>query len=193
MNARSFTLPEGRPGQIAASACTLLAVLLVWLSVGAPAVNWYTSRAATLAQARLEVAHMRALQDSLPELRRLAAQTAAQPEADQTLVAGDSDAVAGANLQAELQGVASQTGASLDSVETLPAQQIGPLRRIGVAVSITTTWPQLIALMTAIDTQRPRMILSDLSVTADSAPDPRQDVSLQASFSLSAFWAGSHP
>jgi general secretion pathway protein M len=193
MNARSFTLPEGRPGQIAACACTLLFAVLVWLSIGAPAVTWYSARAATLAQAQTELAHMQMLRDSLPELRRLAAQTAARPESDQTLVAGDSDAVAGANLQAALAGAASQTGTSLDSVETLPAQQIGPLRRIGVAVSITTTWPQLVALMTAIDTQRPRMILSDLSVTADSAADPSQDVTLQANFSIAAFWAGNHP
>jgi general secretion pathway protein M len=193
MSPSGFTLPEGRAGQIVAVAMTLLAVLLVWLAVGAPVLTWYNTRAAGLAQAKTALAHMLTLRDSLPALRRLAAQTAAQPEADQTLLAGASDAVAGANLQAALQDLASTAGTSLDSVETMPASQIGPLRRIGVAVSVTTTWPQLIALMTSVETQRPRMILSDLSVTADSAPDPRQDVTLQASFSIFAFRAGSQP
>jgi hypothetical protein len=37
------------------------------------------------------------------------------------------------------------------------------------------------------------MIVSDLTVSADSEPDVRLDVSLQASFTVAAFRAGAGP
>jgi hypothetical protein len=70
---------------------------------------------------------------------------------------------------------------------------VGGLRRIGVTVSVTATWPVLTAFLTAIDTAQPRMIVDNLTVSSDSQPDPRSEPSLQASFDVAAFRAGGGP
>jgi general secretion pathway protein M len=186
-------LPEGRAGQALAIAVTIIVAAAIWLGVVMPLLGWYAGQSDALATAQLEAAHLQALQASLPELRRRIAETAIQSSAAEVLLQGGSDAIAGANLQAALNTLATQAGASLDSTESIPAEASGGLRRIGVAVSLTATWPTLVAFLTAIDLASPRMIVSDLTVSADSEPDSRQDVSLQASFMVAAFRAGAGP
>jgi hypothetical protein len=193
MNGQSLNLPEGRLGILLAVAATLLALAVIWLGVVTPVLTWYGAQADDLATARLELAHLQALKDSLPSLRRAVAQGAAQPSGTDVLLSGDSDAIAGANLQATLSDLAAQAGTNLDSAEAVTAQQTGALRRIGVSVSVTATWPVLIAYLAAVDASRPRMVVDDLSVSTNSAPDTRQDVTLQANFTVSAFRAGNAP
>jgi general secretion pathway protein M len=177
-------LPEGRTGQILAAALALAALAALWLGAVAPAWGWFG--------ARPELAHLTMLRTSLPDLRRAVAGSAA-PAAAAMLLAGDSDAIAAANLQSAVQGLATTSGLSLDSVAMVPEEPVGALRKIGVAVSLTTTWPALVALLGAIDTAQPRMITDDLVVTASTPTDPRQDVPLEASFTVSAFRAGDGP
>jgi general secretion pathway protein M len=193
MTSGTLTLPEGRAGQALAIAVTIIVAAAIWLGVVMPLLGWYAGQSDALATAQLEAAHLQALQASLPELRRRIAETAIQSSAAEVLLQGGSDAIAGANLQAALNTLATQAGASLDSTESIPAEASGGLRRIGVAVSLTATWPTLVAFLTAIDLASPRMIVSDLTVSADSEPDSRQDVSLQASFMVAAFRAGAGP
>jgi general secretion pathway protein M len=185
-----LALPEGRQGQLMAVGLTFIALTLLWLGVLSPALGWYGGRQAQLTAARQEAAHMAVLRLTLPALRAAVASPAANAIATQLLLSGNSDDIAGANLQSTLQNLATQTGNSLDSAAMIPPQPVGALRRIGVDVSVTATWPALIALLTAIETAQPRMIVDDLSVTASAQPDPTQDVPLQASFSVSAFRAG---
>jgi len=193
MTSGTLTLPEGRAGQALAIAVTIIVAAAIWLGVVMPLLGWYAGQSDALTTAQLEAAHLQALQASLPELRRRIAETAIQSSAAEVLLQGGSDAIAGANLQAALNTLATQAGASLDSTESVPAEASGGLRRIGVAVSLTATWPTLVAFLTAIDLASPRMIVSDLTVSADSEPDSRQDVSLQASFTVAAFRAGAGP
>lgn len=186
-------LPEGRLGQALAACGALVVASAIWLGVLAPAFSWYGGQADALAASRLELAHMQALQASLPALRRAVAQSADQSAGTDILLSGDTDAIAGANLQSTLNDLATQTGTSLDSAESAGAAQIGGLRRIDVSVSLTATWPVLIAYLAAIDAARPRMMVDDLSVNTNSAPDIHQDVTLQANFTVSAFRAGAGP
>lgn len=189
----ALNLPEGRAGQTLAVGGALLLVAAVWLGVLAPACGWYGGQADELAASRLELAHMRALRDNLPSLRRAVAQSAVQSAGTDILLSGDTDAIAGANLQSDLNDLATQTGTSLDSAESAGAVQIGGLRRVDESVSLTATWPVLVAYLAAIDAARPRMMVDDLSVSTNSAPDVRQDVTLQANFTVSAFRAGTAP
>jgi len=193
MNVSALTLPEGRPGQALAVTMTIAVLAVLWLTVVSPLLGWYGDQEAQLAGAQLEAAHMQALQAGLADLRRQVAASAAQTPAASVLLQGDSDDIAGANLQAALNNLATQAGASLDSTESVPAVASGGLRKIGVSVSLTTTWPALVAFLAAIDAASPRMIVDDLTVSATSTPDPRQDVTLQASFTVSAFRAGGGP
>jgi general secretion pathway protein M len=193
MTPPALSLPEGPAGQALAVALALLAALLLWFGLMTPLFGWYASQSDALAAAQLEAAHLQALRDSLPALRRQIAADAARQAGADILLAGDSDAIAGANLQASLNNLAADAGTSLDSAEMVAAQQTGALRRIGVAVSLSATWPVLVAYLAAIEAASPRMIVDDLSVSADSTPDNSQDVTLQASFTVSAVRAGTAP
>ncbi len=192
MNALARNLPEGRQGQVLAVGGVLLLAALVWFGLMAPCAGWYQSRQDALAAMRGEAAHMQALKAALPALRA-AIQAGDADAGGRVLLAGDSDAIAGANLQAALNGLAGDAGTSLDSAETVATQTMGGLRRVGVAVTVSATWPTLVALLTAIESAQPRMVVDDLSVTADSQPDTRQDVTLQANFTVAAFRSGGTP
>jgi general secretion pathway protein M len=190
MISTSLTLPEGKAGQALALAIPLLAAALLWLAVLSPLLSWYEERDAWLAQQREIAAHMAALGQEIPALRQ-AVTTADQLAAgDQVLVSGNTDAIAGANLQSALQNLATQAGTSLGSTDALPVQPVGALRRIGLQVSVTATWPQLIALLEAIDTAQPRMIVDVLSITSMEQPGAAQDAPLQVSFSVTGFRGG---
>jgi general secretion pathway protein M len=186
-------LPEGRQGQILAVGIGVVMLAVLWLGAVSPLLDDFGARADALAASQLELAHMQGLQASLPALRARLAASAALPASDAVLLAGNSDAIAGANLQAQLSTLATQAGTSLDSAESISAVQVGGLRRIGVTVSVTATWPVLTAFLTAIDTAQPRMIVDNLTVSSDSQPDPRSEPTLQASFDVAAFHAGGGP
>jgi general secretion pathway protein M len=188
MMAGSLTLPEGRQGQALAAAMTLLAFALLWFAAIGPLLGWYQSRAALLTQQQAIAAHMAALGQEIPSLRAAVRAAGPQSAAEQMLLPGATDAIAGANLQSALQSLATQAGTSLDSVEMTPVQTVGALRQISVQVSVTAPWPVLITLFEAIGTARPRMIVGQLSLLNagqhDSGIQP-----VQANFSVSGFAA----
>jgi len=189
MIAGRYALPEGRPGQILAVGGALVLLAVVWLGLVSPGLDWYFKRETMLQDTLSQAAHMQAQVQALPALRAAAA-ASASGDAGQVLVPGDSDAISGANLQADLTNLAQSAGTSLDSVENVSATPVGSLRRIGVAVSMSTTWPTLVAFLTAIESAQPRMMVDDLSVSSDATPDAGQDVALQANFTVSAFRSG---
>jgi general secretion pathway protein M len=189
----ALSLPEGRAGQLLALCITLGLVCLVWFGAITPVIGWYQARQNQLATERTTEAHMEALANDLPALRRHITDIAAKFNDNRILLDGNTDAVAGANLQAELQSLASQSGLTLNSSAMLPVQQAGALRRVAVSVSVTAPWPTLIALLQAIDAAEPRMIVTDLGVTSSPQADPSQDQPLQANISIVAFSAVGAP
>jgi general secretion pathway protein M len=190
MMAGGLTLPEGRQGQITAVAVTLVGVVLLWFLIASPIIGWYQSRAADLAQAQAIAARLTALDQEIPALRKAVSAAGLQDDSAQLLLPGDSDAVAGANLQTALQNLATNAGTSLDSSQLLPAEQTGVLRRIGMQVSVTATYPVLVALLQAIGTASPRMIVNSLSLD-NTANGPSSDTpSIEADFTVIGFRAG---
>jgi general secretion pathway protein M len=186
----ALTLPDGRRGQALAIALTLIAAAFLWLTTAAPLIGWYMSRADQLAQQQQLAAHMQSLGHEIPALRAAITAAGLQADSNQTLLDGNSDVIAGANLQTALQTLATQAGTSLDSVALLPAEPAGAVRRISVQVSVTSTWPVLIALLDAIETARPRMIVDALSLTNGSQTGTDQEQPVQASFSVTGFRSG---
>ena len=74
-------LTDGRRGRALAVAITLLGLLLLWLGVVAPALDWFDERQALLTQQSAILQRMQGLATSLPELRQTAAsaRTASSP------------------------------------------------------------------------------------------------------------------
>jgi Tfp pilus assembly protein PilO len=177
-------LPEGRRGQALALALLFLVAAAVWVGVAAPAIGWYEARNDELAADAQRIAHLTALTAQLPALRAAAQDTAPQTAG---LLAGVTDDLAGANLQGAVQGLAQAAGLTLDSAEALPATQAGSLRRIGLSVTLSGTWPAFIGLLAAFAAAQPGMAVDNVSIAASSAPDATQDVPLNITFSVYGF------
>ncbi len=183
----TIALPDGRRGQVLAVAVTLIAAALFWIAAVGPLIGWYESREDALIQQRQMAARMAALSLEIPALRAAVSAAGLQSAGEQSLLDGSTDAIAGANLQSALQDLATQAGTSLDSAALLPVQPAGALRRIAMQVSVTASLPVLVALLQAIGTARPRMIVSDLSLINTGTPAVDQEQPLQANFSVSGF------
>jgi general secretion pathway protein M len=169
---------------------TILIGGLIWSGVITPLQNWYSQRAATLMQQTALVQRMEGLAALLPALRRQLAADRAGHAATNLTLAGETDAIASATLQERVQSIAKACGASLSSIETLPAEQAGTWRKIGLHVSLTVPWPSLIRLMQALDEATPRILVDDLRMHAIITATHPSSPPLQASFAVHAFRAG---
>lgn len=156
-------LPTGRPGQAAALGLTLLAAAAILLGVVGPLADLHAGRAEDLARRAALAARMEALAATLPGLERDAARPAAgAPEA--ALLEGDSDATASALLQERLQAMLGEAGVRLGSAETLPGEDAAPYRRIRLRVTFNASWPGFIALLRALHTAAPALLVDDLQI-----------------------------
>lgn len=193
MKAGVLTLPDGRRGQMLALAITAIAAVLAWVAVIAPLIGWYEARQTELAQKQALAAHMAAIEQQLPALRRAVAHLGAADGSARMLLAGTSDAIAGANLQSALQLLATEAGTSLDSVGMQPAKSVQALRLITAQVSLTAPWPVLVAFLRAVETAQPRMIVDSISLNMASVPASGQPPTLQANLSVTGFRAEGQP
>jgi general secretion pathway protein M len=185
-----IALPEGRRGQILATALTLAVLAAAWLGVGKPLLDWYQSGADTVAQRQMLLRHMQALAQTLEPLEHTPA--AARPETT-PLLPGATDALAAAAMQNAVQAMAARAGVELASMETLPAEARGGYRRIGLRVSLTATWPVLVELLRTASQGEPRMLVDDVQLRVMPMPGNAAAMPVGASFTLLAFRAAGGP
>ena len=146
----------------------------------------YHDGADELAQRQTLLRHMQSAVEALPALEHAPAAARPVPTA---LLSGATDALAAAAMQSAVQAMASQAGVELASMETLPAEARGTYRRIGLRVSLTTSWPVLIELLRAADQGQPRMLVDDIQLHTVQMGERTATTSVGASFTLLAFRA----
>ncbi len=191
----STDLPEGRRGQTVAVALTLCALAVIWLLGVGPLLDWQADQRAKLDGQQQILTRMQSLADSLPPLRaerdrRRAAGDAMQSQAG-GLLAGSSDAVAAAELQQSVQAVVQQAGGRLNSFEILPPEPVGRYRRIGLRVSLSAPFDAEMAIVSALESGRPRMLIDDLNL--QSAGLRGANAPMDAAFSVFAYRDGAAP
>jgi hypothetical protein len=188
-----MTLPQGRPGQVLAVALLVVAGFVLWLGAVSPVLFFYADRADEIGRVAARIARERALIASLSALRAAAAQASDQPAA--ALLTGNNDAVAGAALQEQVQGIASGQSATLTSIETMPAEQRGAFRRIGVHIQMTAQLEVVTGMMAAIERAAPAMVIDDVHLAggADSGLPNTPPAPIDTSFSVYAFRRGTEP
>jgi general secretion pathway protein M len=182
------SLPTGRRGQYLAAALAACSVLVVWLAVILPILDWYGSRAAQLTDLRRRAAREAALIEMIPQLKREAATAAQAPT--RAVLTGSTDAIAGAALQEQVQSIATAADASLTSIETLPAEQVGAYRRIGVRVELNANLPVIVAMLRAVEDAQPSMLVDDIHLTATPVGPLNAALPLDAAFTVYAFRVG---
>jgi len=122
----ALALPTGRRGRYFAAALAVLSLVVVWLGVVAPVLDFYGSRQDEVDALRARAARAAALVAAMPRLAKEAAVVSRTPT--RAVLPGNSDAIAGATLQEQVQTMASGANAQLTSIETLPGA-ITRLRR----------------------------------------------------------------
>lgn len=181
------TLTTGLPGRALALALAGLALLLAWLGLVAPLLDWHAQREDALEHKQQMAQRMEALAASLPEWRRLQADAAARGPARPALLEGTSDAVAAASLQGLVQEMASRAGLGVNSMEILSAEPRGPYRRIAVRVVAEGQWPVLLEIWRTIGAASPRMLVDDLHLRGPDARSRTDTPLIAASFTVLAF------
>ena len=183
-------LPEGRRGQLFALALLLVALGALWIAVASPLLDWYAIRGDQLAERRLVLAHMTQIVDALPALRREAGEQVSSAPPATALLAGNTDAIAGAGLQGVVQDMVATAGATLASAEALPGEQQGGFRRIGLRVAVHGDWPQLIAILRAVEESPLRLLVDDLELHATAQVEKTGATPIAASFVVQGFRTG---
>ncbi|WP_171616309.1 type II secretion system protein GspM [Roseicella sp. DB1501] len=191
--AMTLALPEGRAGSALAVLLLGGALLMLWLVGAAPLLARHAAAEDALRQRRALQHRLEAVAASLPLLQERAALVPDSGEAAPALLEGGTDAVAGASLQQAVRRMAGEAGATLFSVETLPAQPSGAYRRIGLRLSLAAPWPVLMQLLQAIGQARPRMAVDDLDLRQTQLRTGTEEALLNASLTLYAFRGGDEP
>lgn len=160
-------LPTGPRGRLLALAVTALLLAAAWFGAAAPLLAWGEDLEARLAARGALAARMEGLADSLPLLRRAAAEAeAAGAGAGPALLEGATDAEAGAALQVRVRALAERAGVALESAEALPAEAAGVHRRIGMRIAATAPWPALVGLLGELERAGPGLLVDDLQLQA---------------------------
>ncbi len=181
-------LPTGQRGQALAAGLAVLALAVVWAGVVSPLLDLYGSRAERLASMQAREGREAALIEALPALQAEAASAARTPA--RAVLAGNTDAIAGATLQEQVQGMAASATATLTSIETLPAEQVGNYRRIGVRVELSAQLAVTVALLRAVEEAQPSMLVDDIRLTATPIGQQNAQLPLDAAFTVYAFRIG---
>jgi hypothetical protein len=182
-------LPTGRPGRLLALGIAIAIPLVLWFGLGAPLLQWHAERAATLVERRELARRMQDLLAEIPDLQRRASQEPKVVGAD-SLLAGDSDAIAAAALQEKVQAIAAETGATVSSAEILPAQELGGYRRIGLKIAVyARVWSGLVRLLQGMQQATPKMLVGELEIRAMPTRSEAVDVPVSATITVLAYRA----
>lgn len=154
----------GPLAQFLALGLTLAVPTALGFGVVLPLVAWHQERTEALEMRAALARRMEGLAASLPALRRQASAAAAVGAGDLSLLAGDSDSLAGASLQERLQEMFVNAGVRLSSVEMLPGEDAGAYRRVRLRLAFTASWPVLIALLQEVQLASPTLMVDGLQV-----------------------------
>lgn len=158
----------------------LIGVLAVlYLVAIAPLVGAWSEAGEGVAAAGRRLAQVAALAGGAVELE---AGLAARRAASAGLFGGASDALAAAQVQDRLKAAAEEAGATLSSVQVLPAADDGPFRRVVLKAELEAPLPALQRLLHSLESARPTLVIDSLSLRPAN-----RDGLLAARFDLIAF------
>ncbi|KXV38077.1 type II secretion system protein GspM [Gluconobacter albidus] len=183
-------LPDGRKGRLLALGMTF--VLLVLVASGASLLlNQYAEGQADLAEQQDILAHTQILVDTLPDLEKRARTASLQARGSTLLISETSQETALARLQQIVHDAALEGQALPTSMEPLPVSRTGAFERLGVRVSLTTSYAVLVRLLDALDhSTAPRLLVDDLRIDVSGNPQAIDETAegraLDASFTILA-------
>ena len=178
----------GRRGQALAVGASFIAIFFVWFGVINPVRTWFDDRRIVLEQRQDLLRHMRDLAASLPVLRAASADKRDDGAGKDTIMLpGATDAIAAADLQERVQGMASAAGFNLNAVETLPPAVVGGGHKVALRISLNAPWPVLVDLVGAIERSKTRIFIDDVHFHSPVVVGHMAKLPIQASMVLYGF------
>ena len=158
-------MASGWVSRLAALALSAGVAFALYLFVVAPIVAGYAETGAAVAQAAELLDRYRRVAAARPALQeRLDALKARQSEIG-TYLSGETDALAGAELQELVNTTVAKGGGGLRSVQILPVKADGGFRRIGVRVQMTATIAQVLRLLHGLEAGSTLLFVDNLEVS----------------------------
>ena len=157
-------MEPGWVSRLAALALSAGVVLALYVFVAAPIVARYAETDAAAAQAAELLDRYRRIAAARPALQeRLDALNSRQSEIG-TYLGGQTDALAGAELQELVDATVAKGGGGLRSVQILPVKADGGFRRIGVRVQMTATISQVLRVVHGLEAGSTLLFVDNLEV-----------------------------
>ncbi len=158
-------MAPGWVSRLAALALSAGVAFALYLFVVAPIVTGYTQTDAAVAQAAELLERYRRVAAARPALQeRLDALKSRQSEIG-TYLSGQTDALAGAELQELVNATVAKGGGGLRSVQILPVKADGGFRRIGVRVQMTATIAQVLRVLHGLEAGSTLLFVDNLEVS----------------------------
>jgi hypothetical protein len=181
------------PSQQKAAAVALLLLVLglaaaaVWLPVA-----YLRGQGTALAAGAARLAD---LEERIPGRDALLAQERELQGAldtDRTLLPGSTPAVAAAQLQGDLAGLAAAMGGEITTVQILEPEEAAPFARIGLRLSLNGDTATVRDFLYAVETREPMLIVRrmDLSVSAAASAETVENPPLAATFEVYGYAPG---
>jgi hypothetical protein len=165
-------MPTGWRGRILAAALVLLVAAVLYLALVAPLWNLYGEQASAIDRRQMLLPRLNALAAGAPQLRARLAALRAAAHANTVTLNGTSDAIASAGLENRIDQLASSLGVSIGSTETLPPQEQGAYRRIGLRLTLSGPYEALIKLIAALETAVPPLVIENVQLRSTLITNP---------------------
>lgn len=175
-----------------------LAVLLLLLFLGVAAaavllpVTYLHGQDRALADGTHRIAD---LQARIPGREQLLAQERdlqGALDTERTLLPGSTPAVAAAQLQGDLSGLATAMGGEITTVQILEPEAAAPFVRVGLRLSLSGDMATVRDFLYAVETREPMLIVRrmDLNVAAATENQPLENPPLAATFEVYGYAPG---
>jgi general secretion pathway protein M len=130
----------------------------------APLVELHQQRQASLDDGRMLLPRLQAAAARLPTLRARVTELQLAARARKVTLDGASDAIASANLQSRIEGLATSVGATIGSTESLPVETLAGYRRIGLRFTLNGTYETVVRLLAKLEEALPPLVVDNLQV-----------------------------
>lgn len=172
-----------------------LLLLLLLLGLLATAVlaplGYLRNQEQALEQGAQRIAELQARLPGREELLAQERELQTAVDAERTLLPGSTPAVAAAQLQGDLAGLAAAMGGEITTVQILEPEPAPPFARIGLRLSLSGDMATVRDFLYAVETREPMLIVRrmDLSVAAASA-ESSENPPLAATFEVYGYAPG---
>jgi len=183
-------LPKGPAGRALALAIGALGALIFYLVAVSPVLDFYGNQAEIIQQRTEMAQRFKMLARELPDLR-LADKKWRDQFGGELLLAGQSDAIASAGIQAMMKSTVEEAGSRLTSAEILPERTEGEFRRVGIRVAFSGDLKLVASVLRSLETAHPVLFAGDFDLhAADSGTNGNGSDGLAVTLDVYGFRAG---